>query len=276
MQVWGYTNTGIARVVTVDSRNWAYTVGNQFITIIADNMTFINQFPISADVPKLALSLNEQIIYFQVDPFTVEARVITTGEFLWNKTFNTLIESIQVFPLGIVVDTLIQLDLLDANANVLGSFTATEGINSLLLYPDRVILNLDKTVAAYTYDGTFRQLYQLTGEFDYMCQAAGSSDLFFITSDTTLRAFSIQDGTEAWSFELQNPTSKIALGRNSIYLTSLSTFQHIALSSQQQEGDDPFPLWFLGWIIPLILLFVLFVFFAYRWNKNRRGYDVIQ
>lgn len=275
---WSMTNNALTSVSAVDSQNRVYTVGNQFVSVFGNNQSLVAQFPTSADQPKLALSMDETVIYFQADPFTVEAREIVSGTFLWNRTFLSLVESIQVFPLGIIVDTLIQLDLINGSGVTLASFNATEGINSLVLYDDRVVLNKDKTVAAYTYDGTsFRELFKLTGEFDYMAQAAGAGDLFFIASGTDLRAFSVKDGTEAWSFQLESSATKLLLGNGTIFVTSLNSFIHISLNSEvPQDNEDPFPLWFLGWIIPLILLFFLFIFFAYRWNSSRKGYEVIQ
>lgn len=253
-----------------------FTSGLSGIIVTSSDQSFVNQFENAGEQPKMALSLAEDIIIYQTDLQSVEARVVVTGELLWQREFSSPIESIQALKSLVLIDTLYHLDMVQIqDGEIVQTLEAEEGINSLILYEDRMIVNRDRTVIAYTFAPTFSEVFRLEGFFDFLTHACGADDLFFLTLENELRAFSPKDGAHIWSYRFDEAPTKVVLGNGTIFVASTSRFHHLSMISTP-PAKDPFPLWFLGWIIPLVLLVILFIVFAYRWNASRGGYEVIR
>jgi hypothetical protein len=267
-------NKNVTRVVAIDSFNRIFTTGGS-VTVLDTNLNVTTSFETATEQAQLALSLAEDVIYFQTSSEEMEARHILTGDLLWSHVFTNPIESIQVTSFGIVVGTRGHLDLLEAiSGESVAPLGSLEYINSQVLYEDRIVFTRDNSLSAITFDPAFRVVFTIEGQFTDQSFGCGASDLFVVSTGPELQAFSRKDGDSLWTYTLDEAPAVMVVGNATLFTVSASgVFVQIRMTPLAVQPS--FPLWFLGWILPLIALFLLFIFFVHRWN-SRKAYITIQ
>jgi len=265
------------RISLLSQDNSVFLIGIN-VTVVSSAGVVTQEFNTHLSNPFFALSPDESVIYLQYNIGQVQAVQRASGLVLWSQSFDTPIESVKVTESGMVIlDTLVSVNFLNpADGTILQTFDSADGVNTLSVFPNLLILNRDRAIVAYNLTPPYSELYRFEGTYDFVSPASGAEGIFFIGNGYNLEAHLITDGTLIWEYRFDFTISTLhSSGNNSLYLTCTNRFYHLTVSSNEPQEPEAFPLWFLAWILPLVALVILFIYYVYRQNSKRHVYEEI-